>query len=74
MEQTSVAGEVQPEKKVAFTNRKYTNEEKIKNDMGIYVDIFKIKNQNLLNSLKVLKDNLKMPLSKKLNFLSQMKI
>lgn len=32
MEQTSVAGEVQPEKKVAFTNRKYTNEEKIKKE------------------------------------------
>lgn len=32
MEQTSVAGEVQPEKKVAFTNRKYTNEERRKKD------------------------------------------
>ena len=32
MEQTNVVGEVKPEKKVAFTNRKYTNEERQKKD------------------------------------------
>ena len=32
MEQTNVIGEVKPEKKVAFTNRKYTNEERQKKD------------------------------------------
>ena len=32
MEQTNVVGEVQPEKKMAFTNRKYTNEERQKKD------------------------------------------
>ena len=32
MEQTNVVGEVKPEKKAAFTNRKYTNEERQKKD------------------------------------------
>ena len=32
MEQTNVVGEVKPEKKVAFTNRKYTNDERQKKD------------------------------------------
>ena len=32
MEQTNVVGGVKPEKKVAFTNRKYTNEERQKKD------------------------------------------
>ena len=32
MEQANTIGEVKPEKKVAFTNRKYTNEERQKKD------------------------------------------
>ena len=32
MEQTTMSGEMKPEKKIAFTNRKYSNEEKLKKE------------------------------------------